>query len=109
MGNRGSKAAAETARTAGSTAARGQDALHRSANRNNANVDIKGEPTSAYSESKSSNIRLDASDPSAPSQDLLAKNLQSLGQAQIRSAQQQESTRFTPVSVLDQIILQVSK
>ncbi|KAK9898089.1 hypothetical protein P389DRAFT_179543 [Cystobasidium minutum MCA 4210] len=57
------------------------------------NVNIRGEPVTPSSETKNKAVMQDASDPSAPGPNLLARNLASLGQA---TAQKHNPTRFTP-------------
>ena len=58
------------------------------------NVNIKGDPVIASSETKNKAVMQDASDPSAPGPNRLARNLASLGQA---TAQKHNPTRFAPV------------
>lgn len=64
------------------------------------NVNIKGDPVIASSETKNKAVLQDASDPSAPGPNLLARNLASLGQA---TAQKHNATRFTPVCRLPDV------
>lgn len=105
MGSSGSKSAASaakvaqnTARKAAKSASQAESQPMPAAGQGARNVNIRGEPVAASSETKNKAVLQDASDPSAPRPDLLARNLASLGQA---SAQKHNPTRYTPVSFLD--------
>lgn len=103
MGSSGSKSASSAAKVAQNTArnaaksasgAEGRPMQAAAGQGSARNVNIRGEPVTPSSETKNKAVMQDASDPSAPGPNLLARNLASLGQA---TAQKHNPTRFTPV------------